>query len=960
MGTLLNKQFSSISSLRLVNRLFGGIPFVFNKLPHLKRLGVIVFFIVSTLASSIALPIIQAQPSYAATKAASKATDMDWQIQSWWYYNAVVNCMANSSGYNLQDSNIDSGDWFSGNGNAVGYYMRNAVPAVGSDGSADCGENDSQIVKQALKLWGLDGTTVMCEAGVLVREQGQDCEQGHTEFTWKDMGDKSTSTKKLSNYLLKTVYDSTSPPKLSSAELYLLYQQTFLNGCANGDKALTIKPSGSQVFQLTQLQGSGADAQLATVYYIANHPSDWQANYATNPNTQKTCGWLADQINNPDGTLARAYLAAVKSGSSGTASNSPGGQDGDGGGDGKSSCSVDGIGWIVCPVANAMASMTDWAFTVVSAFMRVDPLDLSTTGNPLYSAWANMRNIANIAFVIAFLIIIYSQITGAGITNYGLKKMLPKLIIAAILVNLSYYICAIAVDVSNILGMSIQSVFSGMTDVTAPHAVTDAENTWSSVTSVVLGAAGGAGALVAFTALSSSTIWAALVGLLPLLIAALFALVVAFLVLLARQALIIILIVLAPLAFVAFLLPNTEDWFKRWRKFFTTLLLLFPVMALIFGGSKLASAIIRESSNAPIASSDTGVALTGFFLYIGSLAILAIPFFITPLLMRVSGGVLGKFGGMINNRNKGPFDRAKKWSEQKAKNAQNRGYANSLQRSGRSRFLGYGARRRAKNNAVAGSLEQEAKRTETGFIAETAQGSEAFRQRMAGTNNPEATQRVLANAINVQTQLEADEVKAAVARIDKAVLTRDELRDLGRGNSVTRADGTNFDGSSVTTRMAAMKQMTDRGDFEGMNGTWDHLASAGDDDGTMRLRKSFADTLAASSNRPGWFGQGALQAMRETGTVDAVGNRRGVDDSTQFVEESVKNNVYSANKIVLTDKDELKIVANINNSSTNISLQDKQRLLNNAATAQTDPELARQIGKNRNEIEAIRTNSPVP
>ncbi|MCZ6324111.1 hypothetical protein O5165_25825, partial [Escherichia coli] len=44
----------------------------------------------------------------------------------------------------------------------------------------------------------------------------------------------------------------------------------------------------------------------------------------------------------------------------------------------------------------------------------------------------------------------------AGLNNYSIKKMLPRLIVAAILVNLSYYICAIAVDISNILGHSLQ------------------------------------------------------------------------------------------------------------------------------------------------------------------------------------------------------------------------------------------------------------------------------------------------------------------------------------------------------------------------------------------------------------------------------------------------------------------------------------------------------------------------
>ena len=63
-----------------------------------------------------------------------------------------------------------------------------------------------------------------------------------------------------------------------------------------------------------------------------------------------------------------------------------------------------------------------------------------------------------------FLAIIISQLTGFGISNYGIKKMLPRLIIAAILVNLSIYICQIAVDLSNILGYGLRAGLGGIGD----------------------------------------------------------------------------------------------------------------------------------------------------------------------------------------------------------------------------------------------------------------------------------------------------------------------------------------------------------------------------------------------------------------------------------------------------------------------------------------------------------------
>ena len=71
-----------------------------------------------------------------------------------------------------------------------------------------------------------------------------------------------------------------------------------------------------------------------------------------------------------------------------------------------------------------------------------------------------MVGMANIAFVIAFLAVIYSYITNYGIKQHDIRYMVPRIIVAAFLVNVSYYLCAILIDVSNILGTAIQELLS--------------------------------------------------------------------------------------------------------------------------------------------------------------------------------------------------------------------------------------------------------------------------------------------------------------------------------------------------------------------------------------------------------------------------------------------------------------------------------------------------------------------
>ena len=328
--------------------------------------------------------------------------------------------------------------------------------------------------------------------------------------------------------------------------------------------------------------------------------------------------------------------------------------------DSYNSCTVTGgLGWIICPVTVFMAEGMDFLFEVIGNFLTVQPLNLNgeTADNGLYIAWNIMRNIANIAFVIAFLIIIYSQLIG-GTTNYSLKKLIPRLVVAAVLVNISYVISALAVDISNILGWSVQSVFEGIrkdvfhiSDETLGAGL---NSSWAVVTAAVLG--GGGAVAGVFYVISSGAYFLLIPILLLVVLTALLVLVV----LAARQAIIIILIIIAPLAFVANLLPNTEKWFTKWRDLFMTMLIFFPAFSLVFGGAQLAGQIIIMNAGDNI------------IMVIFGMAVQIAPLVITPLLLKLSGNLLGKIAQIANNPNKGLLDRNKKWANDRAELARHR------------------------------------------------------------------------------------------------------------------------------------------------------------------------------------------------------------------------------------------------------------------------------------------------
>jgi len=291
-----------------------------------------------------------------------------------------------------------------------------------------------------------------------------------------------------------------------------------------------------------------------------------------------------------------------------------------------SSCGIDGIGWIVCPVMTFLSKALDTSFNFLATnFLSTDVNKL--TNDKVTTAWGVMRNLANVVFVIVFLIIIFSQLTGAGVSNYGVKKTLPRLVIAAILVNLSYYVCLISVDVSNILGYGVRGVFESISGIAVPNASGATEgNSFIQVSGILLAVLAGAAGAVAL-ALSISG---------PVLIAALLALIMIILILIGRTALIIILTIVSPLAFVAFLLPNTEKWFKKWYKTFWTLLLLFPLIAVVFGASSLASTIVYETANGDR------------MMQVISIGVAAIPLFIVPSMLKGALSATGSMGAKLS------------------------------------------------------------------------------------------------------------------------------------------------------------------------------------------------------------------------------------------------------------------------------------------------------------------------
>lgn len=596
-----------------------------------------------------------------------------------------------------------------------------------------------------------------------------------------------------------------------------------------------------------------------------------------------------------------------------------------------SSCQIDGIGWILCPVMNFIGGITDQAYIAVQSLLETPPVNLDTNANPTYDAWQIMRNIANVAFVITFLIIIFSQLSNFGVSNYGIKKMLPRLVIAAILVNVSYFICALAVDVSNILGSSLKELFDNITrnfvlDIEDDEVagIFNGDNKWVNII----------GAVLAGSAIIGGIVLLHVSILLPILIAALAAIVTVVIVLTLRQALIIILIVISPLAFVAFLLPNTESLFNKWRALLTTLLLMYPIIAVIFGASAFAGTIIMNS-----AEGDNAV-----LVQIMGAGVTIIPLFITPLVMRTAGGLLNRFGGIINNPNKGVFDRMRKGSAGIRERGLNKMNNNAINNGGRFNPRRAVLRRRARVEAVDQNQQREFTRGKTGYIADATENNDmstaqqilskasggkygsGLRDQMAAGGVEDAAERALASAISVQAKLEAEEVTAGRAVIEKLNLDVNEKQNLEQGNAIIK-NGTTYQGGiyqkAALTNAVAEQRI---GDIEAA-AISPNLGQAG----AIHLSQSINNNYATVKSKAAHLVDGNNLHRLAEGKQLTAGD---LDKATASAMKGMSAELMATQKDVSIDRIE-DVARNINSGSKTYTASDTESLANIKSTAKT-------------------------
>ena len=312
-----------------------------------------------------------------------------------------------------------------------------------------------------------------------------------------------------------------------------------------------------------------------------------------------------------------------------------------------------GIGWFLCPAIEKLADFADSVWGMLEGYLVTSPLQ--ATGST-YDAWKTMRDLANVLLALVFILIIISQVSNVGISNYGIKKMLPRFIIAAVAVNISYFVIQVIVDAANILGSTLLGI------ITTPiQAMELTDVGWGALLAAILAGGGtAAGATLIGGAIAASVfgIGTLFMFVLMAIVPGVIGIVSGLLALVFRSAVIPVLAILAPLAFVAWILPNTQSVFDKWKKVFTGMVFLYPLAAVYYGGLKLLAFSALADKSGGVVQQLMALAL----LFAGTFVILGMALKSNAII----GNLMGRANGLLNKASAPALNAGSKFAKRRA------------------------------------------------------------------------------------------------------------------------------------------------------------------------------------------------------------------------------------------------------------------------------------------------------
>lgn len=507
------------------------------------------------------------------------------------------------------------------------------------------------------------------------------------------------------------------------------------------------------------------------------------------------------------------------------------------------------LGWLACPIVNFLIETAEFGANILESLLQVRPL-IPDQADPVFKIWENVRDVGLLLLVIATLGLIFSEALSLNVSQLTVKRMLPRLVTAAIGVVLSFYLVAIAVDFFNVMGGSIKSLLeSALADNGIQVGIGEAITAITGSLVVVFGAGA---ALISLGVIGFMTfvMLPVVLGILVTLFTVVF-----------RQVIIVALAVFAPVALAAWVLPNTEKYFKQWWDLLVKALFMYPlIMILITSGTIFASILTNESTGTNV----------GFLNFLLAMVAIVLPLFLVPATFKAAGGVVGRIAGLAGDRSRGPIDRLRNAGKERTEQRKN--------------FRQNQARVQMGRDSRAGKKSSLPTRMRAGSLfrgGDSLRGQLARQEMITGAMDPRTRMDFL------QAKAEDDEIKAEQLR----------MRSYSPGQLL--GEGTK-QGASDAAISVAFKKLTDMGayaqtEFEQLQ---DHLYQQGQKDLGYRLTQESAGSLKDYAPHRLAFNWSTGQP-----TYSAVASKKA-EDIVKVSPKSIQDSLIEAQRLASTGNED--------------------------------------------------------
>lgn len=217
------------------------------------------------------------------------------------------------------------------------------------------------------------------------------------------------------------------------------------------------------------------------------------------------------------------------------------------------------IGQAIIWLTGRLVALAGYVLDTSTEWLVLEMATLLEQMGTVEAVWAVMRDLANMVFIFILLYAAISIIL--NISSSTMKRLLPRIILVALLVNFSLFFTQVIVDTSNVIALQFYDNMQVNVVDEGGNVIEEGDISYIFIESTNINSI-----LNEFNAGASAwevIAYAVMAGIFLAITA--FVMLAAALLLVIRFVVLIFVMALAPLAFVAWILPGTRTYFSQWK-----------------------------------------------------------------------------------------------------------------------------------------------------------------------------------------------------------------------------------------------------------------------------------------------------------------------------------------------------------------------------------------------------------